>query len=157
MRFLKLKQMTFLELITALGNAKTIKTAFAFVLAFLAAHLMPVAHFIAGALFFLVVDFFTGWAAATKRGEKTESKKFRRTIEKFVFYSVAIISSVVLQDMFTKEMFPRLNLVYWIAGFICLTEFKSIIENIGSITGINLSEAIKHYLPNFKNKSNESN
>ena len=34
MRLLKLKQMTFLELIAALSNAKTIQAAFAVVLAF---------------------------------------------------------------------------------------------------------------------------
>lgn len=157
MRLLKLKQMTFLELIAALSNAKTIQAAFAVVLAFLAAHLMPVAHFIAGAFFFLLVDFVSGVWAAKKKGNKITSQGFRKTITKFVFYSLAIICSVVLQDMFTKEMFPKLDLVYWIAGFICLTEFKSIIENIGVITEINIYDAIKHLLPNFKNKSNESN
>ena len=156
MRYLKLKKMTFLELITALGNAKSLQTAFAVVLAFLAAHLMPVAHFIAGAFFFLFADFISGVWAARKKGHKITSQGFRKTITKFVFYSLAIICSVVLQDMFTKEMFPNLDIVYWMAGFICLTEFKSIIENIGVITEINLWDAIKHYLPNLKNKSNES-
>jgi len=80
------------------------------------------------------MDLVTGTAAAKARGEQIRSKKMIRTISKMIFYFIAIILSKIMECVF----FPVIPLATITAGYIALMEFKSNIENISSITGINI-------------------
>lgn len=145
-----LSRMSFIELLGALWKAETLKAGFALLLTYLVGHTLPVSHFVAAMFMLVLSDWVTGVWAAAKRNEKITSKGFRNTTQKLVFYMLAILLGLIIETTF----FPDIKLVYYVAGFICITEFKSNIENIGTITGINILEAIKHYLP--KAKSNET-
>ena len=90
-------------------------------------------------LFILVLcDLITGVSAARKKGEKINSKGLRRTVSKFVMYSIAIILSKGMEHVFGIP-----EVVYVVAFYICTTEFISNLENIGAVTGINIAERIK--------------
>lgn len=92
--------------------------------------------FTTGALVF--ADLFTGVFAARKRGEEIHSKKMARSISKIIFYFLAIILSRLMELAF----FPQIPIANITAGYIALIEFKSNIENIGVITGIDLWKAL---------------
>lgn len=63
----------------------------------------------------------------------------RRTVTKFVMYQTAIITGFLLQRFLLEDMIPVTKLV---AGVIGLTEFKSLLENMQSITGIDVFKEI---------------
>lgn len=104
-------------------------------------------------LFFMIVDWITGVYASYKQRTKGSkpfprpnqhvphwftSYKMRRTIEKFVFYMMAIAVSYV----FRVEFLAGFYLGKIVAGYIALTELKSIFENISKIMGVDLFNEI---------------
>jgi len=94
---------------------------------------MPISEFLILTCALVCCDFITGVKAAHKRGEKIQSKGFRRTLSKTLMYFVAIFLSKGMEDVFGVP-----KLVYVVSGFIALTEFKSNLENISSFTGTNI-------------------
>lgn len=93
-------------------------------------------------LIFIFIDFITGMYASYKRKEPVISSKLKKTIEKFAFYSIAILCA----HMFQIEMMPWIALTNIVAGFIALVELLSIYENIRSITGLDLVKQVKDYI-----------
>ena len=91
-------------------------------------------------------DLFTGVSAAKKRGEKIDSKKMARSISKIIFYFTAIILSRMMEIVF----FPQIPIANITSGYIALIEFKSNIENISSITGLDIWKALIDRIHNFK-------
>jgi phage-related holin len=83
-------------------------------------------------------DLMTGVFAARKRGEQIQSRKMARSVSKIIFYFIAIILSRLMEVVF----FPQIPIANITAGYIALIEFKSNIENIGTITGIDIWKAI---------------
>lgn len=79
-------------------------------------------------------DLFTGIIAAKKRGEKIHSRGLERTIIKCVLFCIAICLSHLMEIRF----FDWLPMTSIIAGYICVVEFKSNIENISEYTGIDI-------------------
>lgn len=102
--------------------------------------MMPVAPFIGLMGFLVFVDMFSGVKAARKRGEKIRSRGFQRTVEKILLYFFTILSVYGTQVIFKIDFIP---LVYVAALAICLTELKSILENVKSVTGVNIFDKIK--------------
>lgn len=92
--------------------------------------------FTTGAL--VMTDLFTGVYAAKKRGEVIHSKKMARSVSKIIFYFIAIILSRLMEIAF----FPSIPIANITAGYIALIEFKSNIENISTITGLDIWKAI---------------
>ena len=88
--------------------------------------------------FLVATDLVTGVFAARKRGEAIDSKKMARSISKIIFYFIGIILSRLMEIAF----FPQIPVANITAGYICLVEFQSNLENIRTITGLNLGQAI---------------
>jgi hypothetical protein len=94
--------------------------------------LMPIKATMLSIGVLLVFDLITGIWAAYKRGEKITSNGIRRTVSKSLAYQMAVISSFIMESQFLEGL-PIIKVV---AGLIAATEFKSLMENITSITGL---------------------
>lgn len=102
---------------------------------------VPIGPFFGIVLFLVVADLLTGIRAAVKRKERISSSGFRRTVEKIVLYCLAIFLSEGMKNVFM----PFAPVTYITAFAIALTEFKSNIENIETVTGVNIWASIKGY------------
>lgn len=94
----------------------------------------PITAAIIGLGVLILADVITGCKAAKMRGEEIRSNRMARTISKIIFYSIAIILSRVMEVAFMDWM-PVAQIT---AGYIAIVEFKSNMENIGSITGVDV-------------------
>lgn len=94
----------------------------------------PITAAIIGLAVLIFFDVITGCRAAQIRGEEIRSNRMARTISKIIFYSIAIILSRVMEVSFMDWM-PVAKLT---AGYIAIVEFKSNMENIASITGVDV-------------------
>ncbi|CAA0172007.1 phage holin family protein [Tenacibaculum maritimum] len=95
-------------------------------------------------VFLIIVDFITGSYAALKHKAPICSLRIGHTISKFFIYNLVIISAYFLEKHIVNEV-PFLKII---AGFIAITEIKSILENYNKIYGVNpfkaLTNLIKH-------------
>lgn len=92
-------------------------------------------------------DLITGITKAYRNKEPITSKRMRDTVIKFIFYSVAVyIGFQVDITLFSKA---ALYLSKLVGGYIILIEFQSNIENISTITGVNLWMMIKDKVMGF--------
>jgi hypothetical protein len=94
----------------------------------------PLWPFIFLTLALTLTDLYSGVRAAKKRGEEIRSHGFRRTVEKIVLYTSAILLCEGMKAVF----FPSINVTYIAAFTICLTELKSNMENIYTVTGVDV-------------------
>ena len=94
----------------------------------------PITAALAGLGVLIFADVITGCKAAKVRGEEIQSNRMARTVSKIIFYSIAIILSRVMEVVFI-DFIPVAQIQ---AGYIAIVEFKSNIENIGSITGVDI-------------------
>ena len=118
------------------------KKHFSDIAASLMGFLVPVFNLLLATGVLVFADLLTGICAAKKRGEKIESKKLGKSITKCVFYYLAIILGHVMEVVFLNDL-PIAKIT---AGIIATVEFKSNMENIGAITGIDFIKAIKNKL-----------
>ena len=88
----------------------------------------------------IFADLFTGIWAATRRNETISSAVMRRTISKLILYQIAIVSGWLLEFYILESVIPITKLV---ASIIGMVEFKSILENVTSITGVKFKDLIK--------------
>ena len=95
----------------------------------IAAYLVGAEHIDAmNALMLLVViDFITGLSSAKSTGEIITSKKSMRSAIKVVVYSLLVTSAHLAENVLPGDSFFE-NIVI---SFLALTEFISILENIG--------------------------
>jgi len=116
-------------------------------------------------LVFMAIDWVTGVYASFKyRSREIDyindkptkrpwfvASKMRYSIEKFVFYMLAIAMAYV----FRKEFIEGIYLAKIVAGYIAITELKSIFENISRIMGVKIFNEIWGIIKNqFNNKFN---
>jgi hypothetical protein len=87
----------------------------------------------------------TGTVAAKHRGEVIHSRGLRRSIVKITLYFTAIL----LSEGFEKVFGLDIDISYMVAGLIAITEFKSNLENIGEVTGIDIWSKIAEKLPSL--------
>jgi len=111
------------------------------------AQIVPVAHFLGFTVVLVVLDLYTGVRAARHRKEPIRSHGFSRTTEKIALYFVAILLSHGMHQVFFAPMGVKFDLVWLVAGLISLTEFKSNLENIGTVTGMDIWGSISQYIP----------
>lgn len=100
----------------------------------------------------IAIDTFTGIYRSVHVGEKITSRGFRRTISKLVLFQIAIITAFVLEK-FLLGGFPATNVV---AGVIGLSETKSILENVSTITGLDFWSAVLEKLNGKKEVEKET-
>jgi phage-related holin len=94
----------------------------------------PITAAMVGLAVLIFADVITGCKAAKVRGEEIRSNRLARTVSKIIFYSIAIILSRVMEVSF-MDWIPVAKLT---AGYIAIVEFKSNMENIATITGVDI-------------------
>ena len=94
----------------------------------------PITAAMVGLAVLIFADVITGCKAAKVRGEEIRSNRLARTVSKIIFYSIAIILSRVMEVSF-MDWLPVAKLT---AGYIAIVEFKSNMENIATITGVDI-------------------
>jgi hypothetical protein len=111
--------------------------------------IIPIQHFLLITAGVVIGDLITGVIAAKRRGEVIKSGGFKRTGEKLTVYYVGLLASHGMNLAFDLNYY----LTYVIAFVICMTEFKSLIENIEDITDVKLSKYIRNiFSSGLKNK-----
>jgi hypothetical protein len=107
-------------------------------LAWISLFLAPVRATMIAVSVMVLIDLITGIWAAHRRKEKITSNGIRRTISKTLAYQIAIFSSFLMEKYFLSGI-PVVKVV---AGLIGTTEFKSVLENLSSITGIDFLQVV---------------
>ena len=92
----------------------------------------PIKEIVHVMLIFLAMDTISGIWASLKGGDKLQSSKLRTTVYKFLWYTVAVMLSLMMEKTFG---FSWTRLAALVGGFICSVELVSIFENISKITG----------------------
>lgn len=117
--------------------------------AWLWSFILPVQQFLAFTFVLVVCDFLSGIAAAKQRGEKLQSRGFARTVTKIALYCMAILLSHGMDRVFFAPAGLSFGLVWMVAAFIGLTEFKSNLENIRTVTGADIWGKIAGVMPDI--------
>ena len=100
-------------------------------LAALAVELFSTEGRLIGVVFVVVfLDTVTGVLAANRRKEVITSYGMRRTIVKLLEYLAVVIAAVTLGNSFEGWLFW---LPEFTAAYVGITEFKSVIENVGMV------------------------
>jgi phage-related holin len=110
------------------------------------AQLQILKYYITALIFLLVADFVTGTRKAKSKGLAITSTGFRRSVSKFIEYSIAILSSHIFTWLFDLDI----TLSYYVAIYVCGTELYSIWENVSQTTGTNIKDYIAGFFPNIK-------
>ncbi|MDH7447691.1 phage holin family protein [Aquimarina sp. 2201CG14-23] len=100
--------------------------------------LSPVHGVMITMVFLILVDFITGSYASYKNKIPISSQRIGNTISKFFIYNLVILASFLLETFIVDEV-PFLKII---AGFIAITEIKSILENFNKIYGVDLFKAL---------------
>lgn len=105
---------------------------------------------------FIGLDLITGIWKSIRNGKEIKSSIMAHSISKAVLYQIAILSSFLMETY----VFGGIPVVKLVGGFIATVEFKSILENISSITGIDIWNNISKYFikkseNNVKKKESE--
>ena len=120
-------------------------------LAFLLIYITPIHSILITVYLLLGLDLFSGISKSIKVGERITAAKLRLSVIKFVYYSVGIIAAYQIDKVMIGA--DSLLLTKIISGYISMTEFKSLIENISIITGKDIWINIKdQVIELFKNK-----
>lgn len=115
--------------------------------AYILGFFVDIQHFIYLVLLLVGVDMVTGIIAATKRKDKINSRRMARTVEKLLLYLLTIISAQAVKVV----IMDAAPITYIVASSIVLVEFKSIIENVESVTDVDIWSKIKHFFNSLKN------
>lgn len=79
-----------------------------------------------------IIDLITGVIAAKRRQEPITSAGFGRTIVKILVYEAATLCAYLAQKYLVLDIMPVCTLVTSLIG---ITELKSVLENLDSISG----------------------
>jgi len=101
---------------------------------------LPLSPYLGLTLSLCLTDLYTGIRAS---GEPVQSKKLRRTVEKFIVYAIAIMLAEGMGAVFFGG---HRFLTHAMAFIICSIEFKSNLENIGKVTNNDLWSLLRKYL-----------
>lgn len=99
----------------------------------------PIHAVLAASLALVVADFLTGVFAAWKRGEPITSSGFKQSVVKVMVYEIAILFAYLAEHFLIGDLVPATKLI---AGLIGLVELKSILENLDSIHGSPIFQAL---------------
>lgn len=84
----------------------------------------------------IAADTITGIIAAYQRGEEIRSSGLSRAIVKLFVYQVVIITGFLMEQYMLADL--GIPIVKLLSGVIAVTEGKSLIENVESITKLDL-------------------
>lgn len=126
------------------ATAKVASIVIGFMLSFVA----PVQSFLIAVAVLVCADVVTGVWASKKRGEPITSRRASRTISKLIGYPIAILLSHLMATTFFQDVPVLDGVTYAVALFIAAVEFKSNLENISTITGIDLWAQVAQFINN---------
>jgi len=92
-------------------------------------------------LVLIIADFMTGAFAAYRQKETIRSRKIGNTVSKIFFYSLVVLAS----NQVEVHIIPDVPWTKIAAGFIALTELKSVFENFNKIYGIDIMKAARTF------------
>lgn len=101
--------------------------------------LAPIHTLMAAVGVLIAADFITGIMAARRRGEPITSRAMGRTVYKCLGYQLAVISGFALEALIPGGL-PIAKLC---AAAIGLSEFKSLGENVRTLTGVDLWAVVR--------------
>ena len=93
--------------------------------------------------FFIAIDLITGIWKNKKLGEPISCRKLSQTATKTLLYFLLIICSHILDTQFLNVDFLPIKITQLAAGYLAVTEFKSIAENFSIILGMPIWEYLK--------------
>jgi len=103
----------------------------------------------------VVIDMRTGRQAARHRGETISSKGMRRSVGKIASYFYLMLAAFIMDQIFLKSL-PIGQPVLYMASILCAAvEFKSISENVQTVTGVNLWSKVKERILPSANKNQD--
>jgi len=105
----------------------------------------------AGIVFLCFSDLVTALWFVIKSKQSITSIGLRKTINKLLAYEIAVVLSYVVENVFQLGV-PVVRLI---VGLIAVTEFKSNLENLYKITGLDFWQKVVDYM-NFKKKEEVS-
>ena len=80
-----------------------------------------------------VADLISGIMASRKEGKKITSSGLKRTIIKTTVYELVVMLGFLTEQFMTGDSVPVVKVL---AGFIGITELKSVMENLERISGM---------------------
>lgn len=130
----------------------SLETYFFGLIGMVAGFVMPVAPllYLCGGL--IILDTVTGIRAAKRRGEKPNSRKLARIIDKTIVYAASVLACHGVEIVLKIPV----TMTYFATGAIAFTELFSILENTRKVTGTNIGAIIKRFMPqNMKAEEEE--
>ena len=112
----------------------------------------PIAPFFWLAIGLVIADTITGIIAAKKRGEKINSRGMSRLVSKIVVYMLSILCCHGAEEVLKIDGY----VTYVAVGAIASTELMSVLENTGKVTGANIGDVVRRFLPGAKKEEEES-
>lgn len=100
-------------------------------------------------IFFVIIDCITGIWVAVEKGVGFKSKGLVPTIKKIILYFIYCIVCHSFQIHFLKDSFQIFQVLLAIP---IIRELTSIVENIESLTGINVAKQFKDILSGLFSK-----
>tara|TARA_R110001592_G_scaffold268269_3_gene534530 strand:- start:43117 stop:43560 length:444 start_codon:yes stop_codon:yes gene_type:complete len=126
------------EILNILNADDNVDFLMKFVIWFLAI-LVPL-YDVAGALILLIIiDLITGIVASVKKNAAFEWAKIFNTINKLLVYCLILLAAWVIES----KIIPSIPFMRLVAGFLALTELRSILENFKNIFGIDAWDYIR--------------
>jgi|GEM_PF-3269736 len=126
------------QILNILNASDNVDFIMKFVLWFLAI-LVPL-YDIAGALIILIViDLITGIIASIKQSIPFQWSKIFNTFNKLIIYCLILLAAWVIES----KIIPSIPFMRLVAGFLALTELRSILENFKNIFGIDAWDYIR--------------
>jgi phage-related holin len=131
---------------TAMKFFTSLETYLYGLLGMLGSFLMPIWPFLTLCGLLIILDTITGIRAAMRRGEKPNSKRASRIIDKTLVYGSSILACHGVE---TVLKLPE-AVTYFAMGAIAFTELMSILENTRVVSGTNIADVIRGLLPGGK-------
>lgn len=94
---------------------------------------MPIKATLITVMVLTVADLISGIMASRKEGKKITSSGLKRTIIKTTVYELVVMLGFLTEKYMIGDALPVVKIL---AGFIGLTELKSVLENIERISGM---------------------
>lgn len=116
------------------------------VLGLWASFLLPISGFIVLCTALVLCDAYTKWQVLQKAKDKVSLGMYQK-VKKLVMYYMCIMLSHGIEIVFKFGDWSLLSFV--VSGFVCLTEFKSVIENVSDYTGNDLWAALIKKIPSI--------
>lgn len=108
-------------------------------LIWLTAIITPLYDIVGAIIVLIIIDFLTGIGASIKLRLRITANRMTNTLSKLLFYFLVILASHITET----KLLTAIPLLQIVAGFIAITELKSIFENFNTIFSLNIFQYIR--------------